>query len=277
VRDIFLEKDVIDELSKEISSVDGTVRSCLAGISIGLPGTVSKDKRFSVSCPNLRCFDGLNVAEALEERFGIPVRIEHDITALFANDMNILGLYDLACVIGIYAGTGIGNAIYANGAFIGGANGASGELGHIPISGNQKKCDCGNEGCIETIASGKILKRLYDEKYSDELFEDFFSLHADEADASEFVDNLSLPVATEINILDPDAVVVGGGILNMRDFPFEMLKERIIAHTLKPLPGENVKILRGIEDPYSGVRGLGFLFWNYLRQHMERRAIPNFM
>ena len=75
------------------------------------------------------------------------------------------------------------------------------------------------------------------------------------------VEAMAVPVATEINILDPDYVILGGGLLQMRDFPLHLLKENIHKHTRKPYPAENLRFLYSNANQENGVIGAGIYGW----------------
>lgn len=84
-----------------------------------------------------------------------------DVVFLFAHDISALALNTRGTIIGVYFGTGIGNAIFMNGSFYSGKNGVAGELGHVPMKGGLRRCGCHKIGCLETEASGRRLAHEY--------------------------------------------------------------------------------------------------------------------
>ena len=226
-----------------------------AALALGFPSTVSRDRRTVLQTPNLRGFDSAPIAELLEKTFKVPVLIEKDVVFLLAHDIEALGLRHDSTTIGIYFGTGIGNAIFMNGSFFTGKNGVAGELGHIPVRGAQRECGCHNIGCMETEASGGTLARLVSSEFPGEHVADVFERHGDSAAISAFLESMSQAPAVEINILDPDEVVLGGGVVRMRSFPREGLRQRILAHVRRPLPHEGLRIHFSAGDEYGGVLG----------------------
>ena len=174
----------------------------------------------------------------------------------------------------VYLGTGIGNAMYIHGRFLEGKNGTSGELGHIPVPGKQRPCPCGNMGCIELIASGKRLEEIRAEQTPDaQGFEAMFENDANSSLIAEYLDNAACAVATEINILDPDTVILGGGVLTIRNFPYDTLLKRIRAHTRKPYPERTLSFIRLSGDPLQGVRGAGIYGWSRLQDASTVQAV----
>ena len=239
-----------------------------AGICIGFPGAVAKDKATVLSCPNIPLFDGIDIRAPLEAEFQVPVIAEHDVVFLLCNDMQRLGLFHSACVIAVYAGTGIGNALYVNGSFLDGKNGVAGELGHIPVFGSSALCPCGKRGCLEAHTCGNRLVQLQKEHFPEVTdLEALFRDHRDHPALVDFLEYLAVAVAIEINIFDPDVVLLGGGVINMRHFPYDDLLRRIRAHVRRPYPLQDLNLQRSPVDPVQGIRGAGIYFWNKEQKH----------
>lgn len=159
---IFDKGDVIETLYLNISDYVKRYNAAdsIKAVAIGLPSMVSKDKKTVISTPNLKGFDNIPFGDTLSKKLGIPVYVDRDVNFLLQNDIVTLGLPKDSTVLGFYIGTGFGNAIYLNGSFYCGRNGAAGELGHIPFPNIEEKCTCGNVGCSEVICSGKYLEKI---------------------------------------------------------------------------------------------------------------------
>lgn len=235
-------------------------------VSVGFPSTINKEKTKVLSTPNLPGFDNLAVVELLKKELGIPVYINRDVNLLLMSDMHLHGLPEDALVIGCYIGTGLGNAISMGGELLTGKNGVAGELGHVPVLGSKRSCHCGNTGCMETIASGKYLEELQADYFPEDEIFTLFTKHADSPVLQEYVENLSVPVAMEVNIFDPDYVILGGGVLMMQDFPMELLKTYIMMHTRRPLPYDNLEIIISKQNQESGVIGAGMYAYDQMRK-----------
>lgn len=89
----------------------------------------------------------------------------------------------------------------------------------------EEACGCGNKGCLENIDAGKYLVKFCKEVYKDTKIEDIFMLHGEDLQIKEFIDSVAVAVTTEINILNPDYIIVGGGVLNMKHFSKKELEE----------------------------------------------------
>lgn len=233
-------------------------------VSLGFPSTINKEKTTVLSAPNLNGFNNTNVVEPLNKRFGIPVFLNKDVNLQLLFDMQEHGLTTEGIVIGCYIGTGLGNAIAIDGALHYGKNGTAGELGHIPFGGEEKPCGCGNRGCAETIASGKHLEELVEQYFEGEDISQIFTTQSGHKVLQNFVSNLAIPIATEINILDPEHIVLGGGVLQMQDFPTQDFLQAIHSYTRKPYPQQNLDILFSSGKQESGVVGAGMYAYSLL-------------
>lgn len=232
--------------------LDGELPSA---ICLGLPATIDKARNMVIQAPNIKGFDGVPVRELLSTELHTTVFVEKDVNLLYCHDRNVLQLGREGIHVGIYIGTGIGNAIFINGLPLAGKDGAAGELGHIPFVNNGKVCGCGNIGCSECYAAGKYLVELIETKYPGEFVGDLFIRHPESSELREFVTDVARVVASEINILNPETVVLGGGVLNMRGFPTDRMLAEIKQFSRKPYPADNLAIYLSSDDVDNGVKG----------------------
>lgn len=242
-----------EEISAYIDQFDA--KKDIAAVAIGIPSIVSKDKKILYSTPNLEGFDNINIPDPLSVLLGVPVFIDRDVNFLLQYDIGHFSLNSSKTILGFYVGTGLGNAIYIDGKFYGGKNGVAGELGHIPMYGLKQRCTCGNLGCSEVICSGRHLEELVKEHFPGTAIFNAFSEHKNDELITRFVTDLAIPIATEINILDPDYVVIGGGVISMKDFPKNMLVNAILEQARKPYPAANLQVIFSEHTAQSGVLG----------------------
>lgn len=224
-------------------------------IAIGIPATLSSDRKQILQVPNIKGMDGLFLGRELEENLGIPVVLEKDVNMLYYWDKYDKKLSDEGVGIGVYIGTGVGNAIFINGKPLAGKDGVAGELGHIPMIGGTSQCGCGNLGCSECYASGWKLVELKEEYYPDVDMNDLFVKKSNDTVLKNFVDNIACVACAEINILNPDSIIFGGGVINMKGFPKDYLEERLYVHARKPYPAESLEIQYSEDKVDNGVKG----------------------
>lgn len=266
----FMRKEgAVDILWSEI--VKYMEKHCLKGkilaVSVGVPSAVSKDKSFVYSTPNLKGLENVDLGHLLEERLGLKVYVDRDVNYLLCHDIKRynLDVHRDKTIVGMYLGTGFGNAVYINGRFHGGKNGVAGELGHIPFFHLKERCPCGNEGCAELRCSGAQLERIRRRYFPDTGISEIFTNHGKDPVIQEYVENLSYPISTEITILDPDYVVMGGGVMVMKDFPMEDLIRQVKNRTRHPYPSENLEFIVSEHTQISGVSGGGLSAFDAMR------------
>ena len=189
---------------------------------------------------------------------------------LLLHDILHFHIQEHGTIISCYIGTGFGNAVYHNGEIMRGKNGVAGELGHIPVMDKSDICNCGNIACIENYASGRYLESLRDRYFSDIPINKIFTKYVGHEELIHFIEYISIPIATEINIFDPDYVILGGGILQMEAFPQKLLEEKIYMHSRKPYPAGNLNILYSTTAQENGVIGAGLYGFRRLDQAQLR-------
>ncbi len=214
---------------------------------------------------NTTVLNGVPFAEVLSHALGREVRI--------ANDANCFALSE-ACdgaaagcetVFGVILGTGVGGGIVREGRVHAGAHGSAGEWGHSPLPwpGAQESpgplCYCGARGCIETFLCGAGLVRDAGEGHSAPEIVSMANAGNAVARAAleRYEDRLARGLATVVNLLDPDAVVLGGGLANM-DALYANVPGKMARYTFTKQP--RTRLLRARHGDSSGVRGAAWLW-----------------
>ena len=268
-----VKEDIVSDLEQKIAAYirqHDLQKSCRA-VAIGVPSSVSKNKSFIYSTPNLPCLNNIDLGGILHERLRLPVFIDRDVNYLLNNDIREYKLDEAKekNIIGIYVGTGIGNALYINGGFYTGKNGVAGELGHIPMLGSQAVCGCGNIGCSETVASGRYLEKMCKENFPEIDIKEIFVKRNAHPLVQDFLKTLAYVIATEINIIDPDYVILSGGVLAMRGFPMETLMTFMRRHIRAPYPHDNIEFIYPEHTQESGVRGGALFAFEKLKSNVK--------
>lgn len=194
-------------------------------VGIGIPGAISALSG-RVKNANTTCLIGSPLKEDLESRLERPVRLENDANCFALSEATDGAGAQASVVFGIILGTGVGGGIVVNKRLLAGSNSIAGEWGHNPLPWPNEAerpgppCYCGKHGCIETYLSGPGLKAdHYNTGVSLEPQElmrlAFEGDPLSEATLSRFEDRLARALASVINILDPEIIVVGGGLSNL--------------------------------------------------------------
>ncbi len=236
-------------------------------VGVGCPGAVDVKAgvvRFSPNIPSLT--DRFFVRD-LSRAVGALVRLANDAACFAASEARDGAGAGLPRVYGVVIGTGVGGALAGNGQIIPGPNGFT-EWGHVPLpwikNGDLplRRCGCGKLGCIESYLSGRALNREVSENLgrdlgNDELNEAIARRVPQVADVMEqYLDRLARAFAMLITILDPHALVLGGGVSNL-DILYNEIPARLPAYT--PVPEVGTKILKARYGDDSGLRGAAWL------------------
>ena len=268
VHDVFQSADPLADLLSFLRQYIPSTPAGQEAICIGFPATINRERTRVLQAPNLPAMENLPVVEYLTRELGIPVFIERDVTLVLYYDMIAYDIPRRGIISGFYFGTGVGNAIFLDGSPLIGKNGTAGELGHIPVDGSTLTCGCGNVGCMENLAGGKYLASLTQTVYPDTPIGELFLRHVAEPPLLQYVDRMAQAIAAEINILDPDAVLVGGGVLAMKGFPRKLLEESVFRRVRKPYPAQTLQILFPEERAEKGVVGAAYYGMDRIKKQM---------
>ena len=244
---LFLQK-LVEPLIREYG------KDRIGAVTMALSSLLDKQRSYVFSSPMVSGFRDLPIKSVLEKRLNMPVFLEKDVNILLLYEIHKRKLKTHGIITGFFFGTGLGNAISIDGEIYVGETGSAGELGHIPVAGLRERCGCGKAGCIELRASGRLLETLATEVYRCPI-DAIFTLHRNAEEMQKIIQFYAVAVATEIGILDPSYVIVGGGVAHMADFPRAELIARIKAHLREPLPRGALNVLFSSGDPTAGVVG----------------------
>ena len=233
------------------------VENCSIGICT--PGAISK-KTGLIKNSNTQCLIGQPLKEDLEKKLGQKVSMENDANC-FAMAESILGnAKGFEIVFGVIIGTGVGGGIVINGKIHQGRTNIAGEWGHHTLHQNGNVCYCGKLGCVETYISGPALEKRWKELTgkSQNMPEIILNLENSFAKQwkDEFLENFGFGLANVIDILDPDAIVLGGGLSNI-DFLYTEGKESVYQKVFSDLV--DTPILKNKLGDSAGVFGAALL------------------
>ncbi len=190
-----------------------------ATIGIGIPGTISATHG-RVKNANTNELIGHAFRADLEARLGSRVRMENDANCFALAEALHGAAAGARCVFGVILGTGVGGGIVLDGRIWSGAQGIAGEWGHMTLDPEGPDCYCGRRGCVETFLSGPGLERAYRDVCGETTRAEEIWARAGtgEATAAAVVESyradFGFALAQVVNLLDPDVVVLGGGVSN---------------------------------------------------------------
>ncbi len=200
--------ELIDLLQSMFIELDGS-----ASLGIGVPGLITTDGVIKAS-PNMRGAKNVPVGPELRNRLGVAVHVENDATMAAYGEWKIGAARGARNAVMVTLGTGIGGGIVMGGELHRGANGFTGEIGHMVVQRDGVECVCGRRGCWERYASGSALKMLSGGMSGEEVFAAYSrgDAHAQKV-VAEFADWIAVGLANMTNICDPEVIVIGGGVV----------------------------------------------------------------
>lgn len=271
--------DRISNLIDELLEKENIKKSEVEGIGMGIPGPVIKQKIVGFFA-NFPWEKDLNVAEELSKRSGLPVLVDNDVNIITIGEAWQGAAKGYKNVLGVALGTGVGGGILIDGKLLGGVKGAGAEIGHIIIEKDGKLCGCGHKGCLEAYCSATAVIREAADRLAinknNKIWEaiegDISRLEAKhvfdaakdgDAFAKDIVDyiikHLALGIGNILNVINPEIVVVGGGVALAGDILFGPLKDEV-AKTALAICMEDLEIVPAILGNDAGVVGAAALF-----------------
>ena len=234
-------------------------------LGIGIPGAVSLASGL-VKNANSTCLIGRPLQQDLERMLGRAVRIANDANCFVLSEAVDGAGQGAAVVFGVILGTGVGGGIVVHGRVLAGANAIAGEWGHNPLGGEhgeQPVCYCGRRGCVETYLSGPGMARDHERAAGVRLAPPQIVARAAEGDAAceatleRYEQRLARALAQVVNILDPDVIVLGGGLSNI-----ERLYRNVALQWGPQVFSDRIdtRLARNVHGDSGGVRGAAWLW-----------------
>ena len=231
----------------------------IRGIGICSPGPLDPVRGVVINPPNLPCWRNFPLAAETEHGFGVPVRVD--------NDANAAGLAEALWGAGIgyknvfYAtlGTGVGAGIVFDGKIYHGRTGSAAEGGHVVIDYQGPVCGCGKRGCIEALCSGPAIARRAGMACAEDVGAAYWAGdQAAKAVLAETAELLGVWLGTVVDLLEPDVIVVGGGVAELMSPFLEEWKAAIPRWSINPRAGE-IPLVRARYGSDSGIAGAAAL------------------
>lgn len=206
-------------LLAELSERSGRPQGSFDSIGVGVPGHVDRTTGTVRNAFNID-LDGYPLGPALNTLTGLPASVENDVTAAALGAAHLMGLRGTVAYLNL--GTGLSAGIVTDGIPMRGAHGFAGEIGHLAIDPRRRRCSCGAEGCLETVASGAALRDWWPGAGGGSVGRELMAaVERGDSEARDALGLLATGAASAIRVLglvlDPDALVIGGGLRHLGD------------------------------------------------------------
>jgi glucokinase len=278
--------ELVELLVREVSEAR-EARPDAVAVGLGIPATINQERGVAIAAVNLPLLD-LPVRDVVEERVGLPVFLDNDGNVAAYAEFLYGAARGMPTMVMLTIGTGIGGGLILGGQIFRGATGAGAELGHVVIQADGPPCqgNCPNHGCVESLASGTALGR--EGRAAAESAPD--SVLGKLLDAGEEVDGtavteaalagdetaigvfdliggrLGVACSSFANIFEPEAIVVGGGVIKAGDLLLDPARKEVRARALNPM--NKTPILEATLGNDAGMIGAAAL----ARVELEKRG-----
>jgi glucokinase len=273
------EAAVLESVAGVVRELAGLAGAEVAAVGVGIAGLVDRGGVLRVS-PNLPDLRGVRVRDGLDDRLGLPIRVENDATcAAWGEHLAgaARGVTDAVCVT---LGTGIGAGIVAGDELVRGARGFAGEAGHMVVDPDGPACPCGRRGCWERFASGSGLAWLGQRAAEGGRFPrgveraggvpgavrgEHVTRAAAEGDAGalavldEFVGWVALGLGNLVSLLDCSLVVIGGGLVEVGDLFLDPVRAALPSQLMAPAERSGLRIVGAELGERAGAIGAALL------------------
>ncbi len=226
--------EAMAEAMREAAEQAGVETSALQGIGVGSPGDADEQTGVVSSARNLPGWEGsFPLAENLKEALGTEVRVGNDVQVATEAEFHLGAAREFQSLLGVFWGTGVGGGLVLDGKpWLG--RGAAGEIGHMVVKRGGAKCPCGRKGCLEADAGRSAMEAEARREHEEGQKTDLFKLmekheklrltsgiweraldHGDqmaEKLIERAIEALGTGIASAVNLIDPEAVIVGGGL-----------------------------------------------------------------
>lgn len=273
---------LINKIAFEVQNMfvsSGINKKDVIGAGVGVPGAVNVKNGIAHYLTNIPGWREVPIGNSLKKKLGIPVFVDNDVNVMALGEFFFgagKGARNMLCVT---LGTGVGGGLILNGELYRGSSCAAGEFGHMPISIDGPKCNCGSSGCIEAYVgknyiirkaaamirkgSRTLIKELTGGDIS-KLTPELISRAAGRGDKfakdiwEDTGEKIGIALAGVVNLLNPEKIIIGGGIANAGNVLFNSIRKTIAKRAMR-LPAKTVRVVKARLGYDAGVIGAAAL------------------
>ena len=272
----------ITQCIKDLMTEANITTNDIEGIGFGFPGQIDCDNGIVRILPNIPGWIDVPIAEIMQKEFNVPVKVDNDVRCAALAELNYgagKGCHNLICIT---VGTGIGSGIIINNKLVRGASNAAGEIGHIKMEmHNGLMCGCGDTGCFEAYASGPAIVAMAKDYVRGGKSAKFREIAGSTAAITPAIvcqaakegdvvaqriftrmgEYLGIGLASVVNLLNPEKIVVGGGVADAGDLLLEPLRKTLKDRAM-PIQGAAVEVVPAQLGNTAGIIGSSLLIEN---------------
>jgi len=255
---------LIDAIISNIRDIIEISGKKVSGVGIGVPGPVDSKKGIVHYFPNIKGWEEVPFKAILEKRLKLRVELDNDVNAMTLGEFTFgagKGCNNLVCLT---LGTGVGGGIIIDGKLYRGGSMCAGEIGHMPINETGPKCNCGGTACLESYIGNKYILEIGKKAFGNNITLEALTSLAKSGDKKAIViwkdvaEKLAVALTGVVNLLNPDKLVIGGGISRAGEFILGPLEKKIKARAMKD-QAAHVKIMLAKLGGDAGIIGASLL------------------
>ena len=257
---------VVESLAQSV----GVRASQLCGVGVGAPGPVDTARGVVHSMVNVSGWREVPLGRQLERRLRCRCVVDNDVNLVALGEWRFGAGRNARYLVCLTLGTGVGGGLLFEGALYRGASGAAGELGHMVIDPTGPRCGCGARGCLEAhVGTAAILSlgRRAIRQGARPLTPELIAHAAQHGNARarrvwvEVGRRLGIGLANLVNLLNPDRIIIGGGVANAWRFFYPTMMATMRSQAMD-VPGRAVRVVRARLGNHAGIVGAAVLVWN---------------
>lgn len=264
----FLKKETL--ISVIIDSINKVIKNyCLnktdiLGVGLGLPGPIDVKKGIIHFFPNIPGWKEVNLKNILEKKLKLPVFLDNDVNLMTLAEFRLGVAERFKNIICLTLGTGVGGGIIIEGNLYRGASFAAGEIGHLPINERGPACNCGGMACLEAYIGNKKIEALAQRLFRRNISLEEVSKLARKRNSqalrlwTKVGKQLGVALSGIVNLLNPDAIVIGGGVARAGEVLFDKVKETIAERAMS-VQAKHVKVFKTKLGNDAGLLGAAIL------------------
>ena len=255
---------LIDAIIYNIRDIIRVSGKKVCGVGIGVPGPVDSQKGIVHYFPNIKGWKEVPLKAILQKKLGMAVELDNDVNAMTLGEFTFgagKGSRNLVCIT---LGTGVGGGIIIDGRLYRGSSMAAGEIGHMPISVSGPKCNCRGIACLERYVGNRYIleraRKIFGSGITLERLSALARSRNKKASAiwTDVAEKLSVTIIGVVNLLNPDKIVVGGGVSSAGSLILTPLKKQVKSRAMKD-QAKHVKIVLAKLGGDAGIIGASLL------------------
>lgn len=273
---------MLSEIVKRSSALiksQNVERSHIIGVGIGVPGLVDFTQGSVYYLPNVPHWHNAPLRGMLERAMRYRVFVDNDVNLMALAESRIGAAKGARNALCLTLGTGVGGGLILNGELFRGSRFCAGEIGHIPLAIEGMRCNCGGSGCLETYVGNAVILKEARKRFArkDMTLEELSAL-SKRGNAvalriyKNFAEKIGIALSGIVNVLNPDVIVIGGGLSCAGAFIFKAIKQTIQERSM-PVQAKTVRLRKAVLGNDAGLIGAALLVKENIGtvQHNNRR------